>query len=813
MLKIFLLASVLFILGFVSFSQTTPRYEVVNKKICLKPEAITYYEKNLPAVVDNSQEIFFPPVYTQQHYVCNQVSASYYMFTYEFNRLRNLASNSPDRWFAVYYPWNWTHGGYGWYGGHVTAAFNLAKTQGMPFISESPADIARDSSVWISGYDNYYSYMQNRIRDYYYIDVSTYEGLMALKAWVYDHGRSETPGGLATFMTNIAWGGDNFLPSGTPEAGYYTITKCGDNPLHSRTVVGYHDGICWDYNGDGQYTNNIDLNGDGIIDVRDWEKGGFKVAESFGPDWQGNGGFLYIMYKCMADAFPEGGILNNEMAVIDASIDYTPVITAKLVMSHDCRDKVKISFGVSQNPNAIAPDHELDFSMVNYQGGNKYMQGGSSEADKTIELGYDLSPLLDYIEPGTPARFFVVARELDPHNSYNGAIEEFTIYRHHVCPPDEISWTGSVPFTSSLFYVPLNASINFDKPVIETQALPVFSANSPFTFFMEGSGGNLPYEWALQAVFDTAKQSYGYQYFTDEKISPDSYFDGIVDYELPFLFPWNGQLYSNIFVNSDGYIILGNDQRPWPYASALLDDFFAMERVIGPHMRFSFVVNPEYGDGIWVKQYSDHVSIRWNVSQQYLEPWTDCNFGINLYADGSVDMYYGPQYFNRNSTGIAGVSFGNNNDAFIISKNEMPASGLLYKITSFPVPTGVQLSQSGILTGNIYYEQPYPVRIRLSDGKGRSVSRDYQLITGIDNIQSLPFSIYPNPVPEMLIVTSEFDIEKLCCYDIFGRTIEVKHTVLNNQTVQLQLDKLVPGVYFLTLHVNNNNYIQRFIKQ
>ncbi len=41
------------------------------------------------------------------------------------------------------------------------------------------------------------------------------------------------------------------------------------------TVVGYNDSIKYDFNEDGQYTNNIDLNDDGIIDLRDWEVGAF----------------------------------------------------------------------------------------------------------------------------------------------------------------------------------------------------------------------------------------------------------------------------------------------------------------------------------------------------------------------------------------------------------------------------------------------------------------------------------------------------------------------------------------------------------
>ncbi|HOE05658.1 MAG TPA: hypothetical protein PLZ52_10595, partial [Bacteroidales bacterium] len=122
-------------------AQQNQRYEIVNKKIKLLPEGKDFYEKNLPAVVDNSTEMYFPPVYSQTHWVCNQVSASYYMMTYENCRIKNLSAYNPYRWFSVYVPWNWCHGGEGWFGGHVTGSFNIAKSCGMPFMYQSQADI------------------------------------------------------------------------------------------------------------------------------------------------------------------------------------------------------------------------------------------------------------------------------------------------------------------------------------------------------------------------------------------------------------------------------------------------------------------------------------------------------------------------------------------------------------------------------------------------------------------------------------------------------------------------------------------------
>ncbi|MBP7076776.1 MAG: hypothetical protein KBB11_06990 [Bacteroidales bacterium] len=755
MLRIYVIIVGLLMIDLTLFSQSEKRYSTNRKHLSLKAGEREYYAKNLPDVVDNSEEIYFPPIYTQTHWVCNQSAASYYMYTYEHNRVKNIASTDEDAWFSVYYPWNWFHGGYGWNGGHVTGTFNIGKNMGLPYLYQSPADLSRDSSIWVSGYDNYLSFMQNRIKDYYYIDVSDEAGLLMLKAWVYDHGRGEMPGGMATFMTNIGWGGDNYLPQGTPEAGYYTITKCGDNPLHSRTVVGYNDNICWDYNNDGQYTNNIDLNDDGVINVRDYEKGGFKLAESFGPEWQGHGGYLYIMYKCLADEFPLGGILNNEMIVIEPWPDYQPKYTAKIKLNHEYRGKVKLSIGISTNPEATTPDYEMDFPTINYQGGNNYMKGGETEDDKYFEIGYDLERLLSYMPAGHEFRLFLIGREIDPNNGYNGSIQEFTIYDYTSEPETSFTWTGNVPFVNGIISIPLNLSLDFDKPAITTESLPIFSANTNFNYNIASEGGTLPFTWSLEAVCNTTTSAYTYDYYTDTKLSPETYFDSIITVDLPFQFPYNGETYNKIIVHTDGYIMVGNDQFPWPYAKDFFEDFIQMERVIGPHMRFDFVCNPAYNDGIWLKDYNDHISIRWNVSQQYLESWTDNNFGLSLYENGKIDFFYGSGFYIQNSTGVSAVSYGNDKDYFIIKKDEIPQSPQRINITLYPTPENIQISDNGVLSGNIAFTEPYPIRVCLTDDNNITCKKDYSLLTDIMENDSEEIHIYPNPSDTYLVITGD----------------------------------------------------------
>ena len=67
------------------------------------------------------------------------------------------------------------------------------------------------------------------------------------------------------------------------------------------TFVGYNDNIKYDINEDGYFTNDEDTNGDGIIDMLDWEIGALKIANSWGGKWptQNDSGYIYFPYRLL----------------------------------------------------------------------------------------------------------------------------------------------------------------------------------------------------------------------------------------------------------------------------------------------------------------------------------------------------------------------------------------------------------------------------------------------------------------------------------------------------------------------------------
>ena len=84
------------------------------------------------------------------------------------------------------------------------------------------------------------------------------------------------------------------------------------------TIVGWNDSIRFDYNNDGQFTNNIDITGDGVIDMKDWEIGGLRFANTYGNanNLWGNNSFAYMMYATLARNYGDGGIWNNSVHII-----------------------------------------------------------------------------------------------------------------------------------------------------------------------------------------------------------------------------------------------------------------------------------------------------------------------------------------------------------------------------------------------------------------------------------------------------------------------------------------------------------------
>jgi len=239
------------------------------------------------------------------------VAEIFYTFTYEINRKYNRTPgngiNDLTNLYHALYTYNFLNGGSGSSYTNFTSGFNIIKQNGCPSwdVYDDPALYIPLTKFiyWMTGYDNYYSGMFNTISNVNLFSFSTSaNSLNNLKHWIADHGNGEATGGLAVIGVNTSgWNPNGIVPGGSPyHAGEKFISSLGTpGSGHALTIVGYNDDI-WiqDINGDGLYTNDIDVNGDGVVNIHDFEKGAFLVANSWGQGWNyPNGGYILVPYK------------------------------------------------------------------------------------------------------------------------------------------------------------------------------------------------------------------------------------------------------------------------------------------------------------------------------------------------------------------------------------------------------------------------------------------------------------------------------------------------------------------------------------
>jgi len=649
----------------------------------------------LPTVVDNSTNIYWRPVFAQTMLECGQASSVGLGFTYEINRLRNLPSNVPENQYATHFTWNFANGGDGWYGVSYFHSFEILRNLGNPNVPTYGGMTSPDGIHWMNGYNKYYATMKNRLYEAYQIDVSTPEGILTAKHWLHNHLEGSDVGGVANFYTNAPYGMST-LPSGTPEAGKYVVTSWG-SANHALTISGYHDSICWDYNNDGQYTNNLDINNDGQVNVRDWEIGGFRFANTYsgGPSF-GNNGFSYMTYKSCADPYGSGGIMLNAIHVQYLKEETNPLLTAKITLKHTCRNTIRVRMGVSTDQSAEQPDYVIAFPAFNFQGSCKYMQGGTSEADKTIEFGLDITPLLNVLGSSVPARYFLVVDEDDPNSWGTGEIVSFSVidYTNGV---NEIPCSQSnVPIiNNSTTRVWVDHTVNFTPPEIETDTLPPATVYEPYSGQAFATGGTYPYIWDFDKNYTETDYTGIYPSVTAQQLNPGSNY---ATKSLGFNFPFAGEEYGSVRVYADGYIMFENELT-WVYQ---VYDFlkFTKNKYIAPFMADLYLY-PGNSDGVWYQGDGNSATFRWKASVNAYQNTSELNFAVTLFKSGDIKFFYGPVNDYPAIEWISGISAGDNK-YYQFSKVNGKQTITPNQICDFEVsktPEGFSMDHFGNLTG------------------------------------------------------------------------------------------------------------------
>ncbi len=375
-----------------------------------------------PVSIDNSTAAWFPPVVDQgAKESCGNATGIGYGFSYEINASRAAAGKDSSNQYPFCATYDFLNEGCEscdpnkTYYRHFIPAWKIAQENGIPVVRDfGTPDL--NSTRWMTGYDNYYRAMRNRIDKIDSFEVFDTTSLRKMKQWLIDHGNGSPSGGIFIFTANIYGTQEDTVHSG-PESGKTFIKFWGSDQTsgHCMAIVGYNDSVRYDFSGDGKYTNTLDIGNDagaigtkdGKVDMADWEIGAFKAANSWGTsEW--DNGFAWVPYRSFVISPLNGGLLSSgRVYYLTVRDNYNPRMAFKISLSDALRNTIALSVGVSNDQSATVPAKLRIFDrQFTYSGGANPMCGKGASA--SIEIGLDISDLIDSIPGAAIAKFFLV---------------------------------------------------------------------------------------------------------------------------------------------------------------------------------------------------------------------------------------------------------------------------------------------------------------------------------------------------------------------------------------------------------------------
>jgi len=755
----------------------------------------------LPENVWNHKLKYFPPWFYDQFSLpnCGQASAVYNCLSYEFNRALNREADSSTI-FSPTFSYNFLSEGNGWFGVSSFNSWNLIKSQGNPSVEIFNEIYPNDSTYlsdeargkyWMSGYDNYYYSFQNRISDYYSLNVSTDEDLKTLKHYFDDHLRGDSTGGTVIFYSNAY-----FMHTG-PTAVITDAELCYPNdkvkvisfitgrPTHSMTIVGYYNNTTIDFNGDGLITDTLDINNDQIVDMHDNEKTLWIVINSYGDSWN------YSMFLFKYD-LPKK-FWNEQVFLPVPDIEYEPELCFKIKLKHTWRNSLKISAGISFDEESDMPEKIIEFPAFNFQGGHHVMTGLDTVSGADVmEFGIDVTDILDHIELAGDCKIFLI---IDNSGGLEGELQYFSVMQYSdglakefvgvdsdmQLPPASVSM---FPVEFSLFTNPEDTILKFD-----VSDYNVAIAGEELDIKLHAGGGNPPYSFHILKTDEYIQEYSSEEYFQPDDL--DFYNDTLRAICLNWKFPCAGELWDSIFIGLDATI-----------------SFSGKNKSIGDLYPYPQIMTSVYNDmqlSVFNSYYlQEPVTYSYELSDSCIDIWFNDSLSTvfkcrtTIYKDGRMKMTYDDMgnYYNRAAglktkmgiyyCGLASVSVPSYYNTVVYRPEADNSSISITDDNSLKITNS---SEAG--DRNVY--------VQLDDAGGGKVVRrvQYEIIAS-ENIGNL----YPNPFTDNAYfdITTKYDLMcSIKIYNTSGQLVSNMNKFLlpgtNTVTISAQSLNLNSGLY------------------
>ena len=803
--------------GLSAFPQEIPEYPVypVPEKYRLKSAPV------LPYAVNNSEKKYFPEVFMQNGMSCNQASSIGYVLNYELNRLRNLSSAEQANMCSPGFVYNFLNNcSYG-IGVSYFDSWEVVKTAGCASFTDYPYYF-EGKSTWMSGYDKYYRAMQNRITMNYSLPVGTPEGLRILKYYLYDHFEGSPDGGVGSIQ--IASGTMDTEQWKDPETGenWSVIYTFGNEVGHALTIAGYNDSVRVDLNNDGQFTNDIDITDDGVVDMCDWEIGALLSVNSWGQGFM-NGGKAYILYSLLTRHGNNGGIWGRSVHVVKAVENYSPQLTLRVAMRHEQRNKIRILAGIATDTAAVKPQEVLGFPMFDFMGDDSPLEDPDNPEDSSrFEFGLDITPLLTGLEPGQPVKFFLAVEEKDPTGQVEGQVDEISVVHYNGEPEEYLSVEKNTPLVDNGFtYIPVTCAINYNRISVDQPAQTSYEYGESFSIGLQASGGAAPYRWELVKDYKEKTFIKSYEELSGDTLRDNYQFDQI---DLPFDFPFYGQTYRSVITDLKGAIHFDNAYFQYPYM-VFEDLVFKIRKSILPFNAEIGINTPE--DRLVCRKTDSVVTVQWHVSYQSGIRIYPVSFSVKLYPDGTIEYLYG----NRDIPAkgdydwIAGLSNGDGRFFKFASVNQTRRIFEDYCIRFTPddYPDDLSLTDEGLLSGVARdTNHIWNIQVKVTDSYNQTQYATVPVSTVNWEETGFLDQNYPNPFSRSTAITFRIPAESpvtLEIRDFSGRRVKQilnttllagEHTVYWNARDETNRN-VTPGIYLYRLQAGELAETKRMV--